>query len=88
MLTSFLIESVILAVAGGAIGEVLAILLSAATGLDDRTMRVGAFVFSSAFTFTALGGGIVTALLIGAAGGILPAWRAAHLPIVESLREA
>ena len=88
VLASFLIESVILATAGGAAGEVLAILLSAATGLDDRTMRVGAFVFSSAFTFTALGGGIVTALLIGAAGGILPAWRAAHLPIVESLREA
>jgi ABC-type antimicrobial peptide transport system permease subunit len=51
-------------------------------------MSVGALVFSSAFTFTALGGGILAAILIGIAGGVPPAWRAAQLPIVESLREA
>jgi len=45
-------------------------------------------VFSSAFTPGALAGGIAAAILIGVAGGLLPAWRAAHLPIVESLREA
>jgi putative ABC transport system permease protein len=88
VLTSFLAESVILAVAGGVIGDVLAILLGLATGLNQRLMSVGAVVFSSAFTLSALSGGIAAAILIGIAGGLLPAWRAAHLPIIESLREA
>jgi putative ABC transport system permease protein len=88
VMTSFLAESVILGMVGGAIGDVLAMALSAATGLNHHLMSVGAIVFSSAFTFTALGGGIVAAILIGIAGGVPPAWRAARLPIVESIREA
>jgi ABC-type antimicrobial peptide transport system permease subunit len=51
-------------------------------------MSVGTVVFSSAFSMSALAGGLAAALLIGVAGGLMPAWRAAHLPIVESLREA
>jgi len=88
VLASFLAESVILAVAGGVIGDLLAIFLGMAAGLNQRLMSVGTVVFSSAFTVSALSGGITAALLIGVAGGVLPAWRAAHLPIVESLREA
>jgi putative ABC transport system permease protein len=88
VLASFLAESVILGAAGGVIGDILAMALSVATGLNHHLMSVGARVFSSAFTFTALGGGIVAAILIGIAGGVPPAWRAARLPIVESLREA
>jgi len=45
-------------------------------------------VFSSAFSVSALAAGIVAALLIGIVGGLMPAWRASRLPIVESLREA
>lgn len=88
VLASFLVESVILALAGGVIGDLLAILLGFAAGLDHRLMSVGTVVFSSAFTAGALSGGIAAALLIGVAGGLLPAWRAAQLPIIESLREA
>jgi len=88
VLASFLAESIILGAAGGAIGDVLAMVMSAATGLNHHLMSVGALVFSSAFTFSALGGGIVAAILIGIAGGVPPAWRAARLPIVDSLREA
>ncbi len=88
VLTSFLVESVILALAGGVVGDLLAILLGLAAGLNHRLMSVGAVVFSSDFTLSALWGGIVAALLIGIAGGLLPAWRAANLPIIESLREA
>jgi len=88
VLTCFLVESVILAMVGGVIGDLLAIFLGLAAGLNDRLMSVGTVVFSSAFTISALSGGIITALLIGVAGGLMPAWRAAHLPIVESLREA
>jgi putative ABC transport system permease protein len=88
ILASFLAESVILGTAGGVIGDILAMALSVATGLNHHLMSVGALVFSSAFTFTALGGGILAAILIGIAGGVPPAWRAARLPIVESLRAA
>jgi putative ABC transport system permease protein len=88
VLMCFLIESAILAVAGGVIGDLLAIALGLATGLNHRLMSVGAVVFSSVFTVDALWGGIMAALLIGVGGGLLPAWRAAHLPIIESLREA
>ena len=88
VLASFMVESVILAAAGGVIGDLLAIFIGAAAGFDHRLMSVGAVVFSSAFTAGALAGGIAAAILIGVAGGLLPAWRAAHLPIVESLREA
>ena len=57
-------------------------------GLDNRLMSVGAVVFSSAFSVSALAAGIAAALLIGIVGGLMPAWRASRLPIVESLREA
>ena len=88
VLTSFLVESVILALAGGVVGDLLAIFLGVAAGLDQRLMSVGNVVFSSAFSVNALAAGIAVALLIGIAGGLMPAWRAAHLPILESLREA
>jgi putative ABC transport system permease protein len=88
VLTSFLIESVILAIVGGVAGDLLAIALGLAAGLNQRLMSVGTVVFSSAFSMSALIGGIVAALLIGVAGGLMPAWRASRLPIVESLREA
>ncbi|MGA7872831.1 MAG: ABC transporter permease [Candidatus Binatus sp.] len=88
VLTSFMVESVILAAAGGVIGDLLAIFLGVAAGLNHRLMSVGAVVFSSSFTVGALLGGIAAALLIGIAGGLMPAWRASRLPIIESLREA
>jgi putative ABC transport system permease protein len=88
VLTSFLVESVILAIVGGVVGDLLAIILGMAAGLNERLMSVGTVVFSSAFSISALVGGIAAALLIGVAGGLMPAWRASRLPIVESLREA
>jgi putative ABC transport system permease protein len=88
VLTSFLVESVILAIVGGVVGDLLAIILGLAAGLNERLMSVGTVVFSSAFSMSALVGGIAAALLIGVAGGLMPAWRASRLPIVESLREA
>jgi len=88
VLTSFLVESVILGVVGGIVGDLLAIFLGLAAGLNQRLMSVGTVVFSSAFSLNALLGGLAAALLIGVAGGLMPAWRASRLPIVESLREA
>src|SRR6266481_7924781 len=58
VMTSFLVESVILAIAGGVAGDLLAIFLGMATGLNQRLMSVGTVVFSSAFSVSALAGGI------------------------------
>jgi putative ABC transport system permease protein len=70
------------------IGELLALLLGVSVGLNNRLLTVDTVVFSSAFTPLAFLGGIMVAVVIGIAGGLMPAWRASRLPIVESLREA
>ena len=85
---SFLIESEMLAFAGGITGMMGALLLISASGLNRRLLAVGAITFSSQFSLSACTLGILAALLIGALGGVLPALRAARMPVAESLREA
>ena len=88
VLAAFLVESVLLAIAGGAAGVGLASLLSFA--------RVSTLNFASfsevGFGFT-LSPGVITRALIfavamGLVGGFLPAVRAARLNIVNALRAA
>lgn len=88
ILASFLIESEMLALAGGAGGIVGALLLISVSGLNRHMFSVGAITFSSRFSLTACVYGILTAFLIGAIGGLLPALRAARMPVTESLRAA
>lgn len=88
ILTSFLIESVLLALLGGAIGCLLA--------LPVRSFTTGTMSFATfselAFRFQVTPGmllaGLGFAALMGLVGGFLPARRAATMPIVDSLREA
>lgn len=88
VLTSFVIESVILGLAGGIAGELLGIAIAQATGLGSRLMKAGMFIFSFRLAPSAFAAGLIAAVLIGAVGGLLPALRAARLAVVESLREA
>jgi putative ABC transport system permease protein len=76
----FLIESLLLAVAGGLAGVAIGALV---TGGYARTRGWTAVVPSEA-----LAGGIAGALLIGAAAGLYPAARAARLSPTEALRSA
>lgn len=88
ILSSFLIESVILGLAGGGAGILLAAAVAWATGLESRLMSIGATFFGyrpSAAAFTA---GVIAAAIVGAIGGLMPAWRAARITVIESLREA
>jgi ABC-type lipoprotein release transport system permease subunit len=88
ILTSFLIESVLLALLGGVIGCLLA--------LPVRSFTTGTMSFATfselAFRFQVTPGmllaGLGFAALMGLVGGFLPARRAAMMPIVDSLREA
>ena len=88
VLLSFLVESEMLALAGGAVGVVLALLLVSAAGLTRHFYSVGAITFSSRFSLSACAYGILATFLVGMIGGLLPALRAARLPVVESLRQA
>jgi putative ABC transport system permease protein len=86
ILSSFVLESVFLAVLGGAIGCVLAL------PLNYINTDVGSFTTWSHFTFnfnvntTVMLWGMAFALFIGAAGGFLPARNAAKRQIIAALK--
>src|SRR6202034_1201385 len=88
ILSSFVIESVILGLAGGIAGVVLATAVAWATGLTSRTMSVGAMFFSYRQTAGAIVAGVVVAAIIRVAGGLMPALRASRGGILSALREA
>jgi putative ABC transport system permease protein len=88
IVASFVFESMMLALAGGVIGEVLGVITAHATGLSSRLMNVQMVMFSFRLTPSAFVAGMVAALMIGALGGLLPAWRAAKLGVIESIRAA
>jgi putative ABC transport system permease protein len=88
ILASFMVESMMLGLAGGIAGELLGVAVAYATGLESRIMSVATFIFSFRLAPSAFVSGIVAAVLIGALGGLLPAWRAARMGVNDSLRTA
>lgn len=88
VLTSFVMEAVLLAVLGGAIGCVFTLPIN---GLLTSTTNWDSFS-EVAFAFRVTPGllvqGLTFSALMGVIGGFLPARRAAKLPVVEALREA
>jgi putative ABC transport system permease protein len=88
VIASVLAESMVLGVIGGVIGGGLAYL--AFNGYQTSTMNFQTFsavAFAFRVTPTLLATGVTYALLIGLIGGLLPAIRAARLPIPSALRE-
>jgi putative ABC transport system permease protein len=88
VLLSFMLESMIIGVVAGVLAPLLAVIVAAATGLNSRLMQVGTLFFSYRVTGLALAAGLLAAVTIGICGGLLPAWRAARLAIVDSVRGA
>ncbi|HYL57344.1 MAG TPA: FtsX-like permease family protein [Candidatus Acidoferrales bacterium] len=88
ILFSFVLESMVLALAGGVLGEILGVAVASATGLNSRLMNVQMLMFSFRLTPSAFVSGLAAALAIGALGGLLPAWRAARLGVIDSIRAA
>ena len=78
-------ESMLLSVAGGAIGVAAAMLV-----LKISSLSVGAEAVTVAFTpsFWLATNGLIVALIAGLLAGIAPAWQAAHTEIVAALRQA
>ena len=88
VVVSVMLESLVLALFGGAIGASLAYL--AFDGFKTATMNFQSFsqvAFAFQVTPQLLIQGIVWATLIGLVGGLFPALRAARLPIASALRE-
>jgi putative ABC transport system permease protein len=87
VVVSVMIEALFLAILGGAVGGALAYLYC--DGVSLSTLNFNTFsqvAFDFRVTRGLLGQGFVWAILIGLAGGLLPAARAARLPVTEALR--
>jgi putative ABC transport system permease protein len=85
---SVLVEAVILSLIGGSVGSLLAYL--AFDGYQTATMNWQSFsqvAFAFAVTPALLAQALIYATIIGLLGGLLPAWKAARMPVVTALRE-
>ncbi len=87
ILFSFVTESVFLAIVGGVLGCLLAL---PANGVTSATGGANFSELAFAFRITpmALGIGMLFAVTMGIIGGLLPAFRAARMPITNALRAA
>jgi len=88
VVVSVILESLVVAAVGGTVGALLARL--AFDGYQTATMNWKSFsqvAFAFRVTPPLLVLGIVYALVLGAIGGLLPAIRAARLPVANALRE-
>jgi putative ABC transport system permease protein len=87
VVVSVMIEAFVLALVGGAAGGTLAYLYC--DGVSLATLNFNTFsqvAFDFRVTWNLLARGLVWALAIGLCGGLLPAVRAARLPVTEALR--
>jgi len=83
---SFLIEALLIAFIGGALGCVAVLPLN---GLTTSTMNFQTFsnlAFAFKITPQLLAQGVLFALVMGVVGGLLPAIRAAAMPVATALR--
>ena len=88
VVVSVLVEAVMLSLLGGLIGGGLA--WAAFDGYQTATMNWQSFsqvAFAFAVTPALLLQGLIYAVIMGLVGGLLPAIRAARLPVVTALRQ-
>ena len=84
---SVMIESLVLALIGGAIGAMIAYLLFNNLSVSTLGQNFTQVVFAFKVTPALVVRGLVIAVIIGMFGGFLPAIRAARMPITTALRE-
>jgi putative ABC transport system permease protein len=87
VVVSVLVEAIALGLAGGALGGALA--YAAFNGVQASTLNFQTFsqlTFAFRVTPAVLGTGIVYAVVLGFVGGLLPAVRAATMPVTAGLR--
>jgi putative ABC transport system permease protein len=87
ILGAFLIESLLLALVGGALGCLLAFPMNGYTAGTGQTQSFSEIAFAFRVTPSSVLAGLLLALGMGLVGGLVPAIRAARLPITTALRE-
>lgn len=87
VLVSFVLESMALALVGGLIGCTIGFSANLMTA-GSANATFSEIVWAFRVTPAILIGGLAFALLMGLIGGLLPAARAARMPITSALREA
>jgi len=88
ILASFLIESVLLAFAGGLLGCLLAFPMNGFSTGTGQTQSFSEIAFAFRITPEIVAIGLGFAVVMGVVGGLLPALRGSRLPITTALREA
>jgi putative ABC transport system permease protein len=86
VLTSVMIEALVLALLGGVLGAVIAYALFNGFTVSTLGQNFTQVVFAFRVTPGLVGTGLVIALVIGLLGGFLPALRAARQPVTTALR--
>ena len=87
VMLSFMFESIFLSLIGGVLGCLFALPINGITTSTTNFQSFSEVAFAFRITPYAMLAGLVFSLLMGFAGGILPAWRAARQPLATSLRE-
>ncbi|MHB1541026.1 MAG: ABC transporter permease [Steroidobacteraceae bacterium] len=84
---SVLSETLLLALAGGSVGALIAWVLFRHFTASTLGPNFGAVIFQFRITPRLIGEGLKWALVIGFIGGLFPAMRAARMPVTDGLRE-
>lgn len=87
ILVSFVAESTVLGALGGSLGCLLASTLHGYTTSTSNLQSFSEVAFAFRITPEIIGTSMAFALVMGVLGGLLPAARAARLPIAEAVRE-
>jgi ABC-type antimicrobial peptide transport system permease subunit len=86
ILSAFLLEAILLSLVGGLAGLFVASFLQLFTVSTLNFQTFSELAFSFALTFRIVYQAIFFSLVMGFVGGVLPAFRAARMNIVEALR--
>jgi putative ABC transport system permease protein len=87
VLLSVMTEALLLALVGGLLGAVIAYALFNNLSVSTLGQNFTQVVFNFKVTPELVVQGLIIAVIIGMIGGLLPAIRAARLPVTTSLRE-
>ncbi|HXY07068.1 MAG TPA: ABC transporter permease [Terriglobales bacterium] len=87
ILTSFVLESVLLSLLGAVVGILLMLPFNGMTTGTNNPVTFSEAVFSLRMTPSVVSWAVVFAVVMGLFGGIAPAWHAAQRQILASLRD-
>jgi putative ABC transport system permease protein len=86
ILTSFMLESLILSLLGAALGILLMLPFNGMTTGTSNQVTFSEVVFSLQMTPAVVGSAVMFALIMGVVGGFAPAWHASRRDILSALR--